>query len=286
VIERRTVVALAACAAVLAPAAAARAGDVAGERYQQLAHDAQRSPEALAALRQVTSVDGVPADLAQALAGASGADLRGRLQAIAPHGEPLELGEIDPRGDAREILAEDRFQPAQTPHPLRGALRWIGRQLEPLGAPVRAAARVVPGGSSVVWTVVGIAVTLTAAVVSVRTVRRRSLASGERAAAMRAAGADPAALERQAAEAEATGDFERAVRLRFGAGLIRLERAGLVEGAASRTSGELRRALASQSFASLAADHDAVAYGGRRADARDAERSRAAWARVAVEARR
>jgi hypothetical protein len=120
----------------------------------------------------------------------------------------------------------------------------------------------------------------------VRTVRRRSLASGERAAAMRAAGADPTALERQAAEAEATGDFERAVRLRFGAGLIRLERTGLVEGAASRTSGELRRTLASQSFASLAADHDEVAYGGRRADARDAERSRAAWARVAVEARR
>ena len=99
-----------------------------------------------------------------------------------------------------------------------------------------------------------------------RTRRRRS-AGGDRADD----GEDPDALERAADEAERDGDLDRAVRLRFRAGLLRLGDRGAIRYRPSVTTGEVRRTLDSRRFDDLAGTFEAVTYGGRAADRPDVD---------------
>src|SRR5919206_479107 len=91
---------------------------------------------------------------------------------------------------------------------------------------------------------------------------------------------DPARLEREADEAERRGDLERAIRLRFRAGLLRLDRARAIELEASTTSGAVSRKLRSHDFDDVSASFDAVVYGRRPPGGEDVELSRAGWTRV------
>ena len=96
---------------------------------------------------------------------------------------------------------------------------------------------------------------------------RRSPASLHRARpfGVDAEGLDPDELERQAAAAERAGDLAHAVRLRFVAGVLRLDRAGVIAYRSSLTTGQLRAALRSGSFAEIASAFDEITYGGRPA---------------------
>lgn len=96
---------------------------------------------------------------------------------------------------------------------------------------------------------------------------------------------DPATLDRAAADAEATGAFADAVRLRFRAGLARLELKGLVHNRAVKTRSSLSGELRSPTFDRLAGTHEAIAYGGRTATPTDADDSRAGWPVVEPEVR-
>jgi hypothetical protein len=89
--------------------------------------------------------------------------------------------------------------------------------------------------------------------------------------------ADPAELERRAEEAEAALDLDRAVRLRYEAGLVRLVRAGRLELRPDTTAAGAARQVGSPTMDRLTADFEAVVYGGRPADAADVARSRAGW---------
>ena len=86
--------------------------------------------------------------------------------------------------------------------------------------------------------------------------------SGARAAAR---DEDPRALDRRADAAEAAGDLEAALRLRFRAGLLRLDARGAIEFRPSISTYEVRRTLHSDDFDALAATFDDVVYGGRAA---------------------
>jgi hypothetical protein len=77
--------------------------------------------------------------------------------------------------------------------------------------------------------------------------------------------------------------IERALRLRFRAGLIRLVRAEAIPPRESLTSGQLRRLVRSQPFDRLAGDLDEVVYGERPAAGEDVERARTQWQRVLQE---
>jgi hypothetical protein len=110
-------------------------------------------------------------------------------------------------------------------------------------------------------------------------VERARAAGGRRAA-------DPAELERRADAAERAGDTEAALRLRFEAGLVRLDRAGAIVLRDSTTSGAVLRTLGPSSFDELASRHDDVVYGGRPAGSDDLESARALWPRVLEEAGR
>jgi hypothetical protein len=132
------------------------------------------------------------------------------------------------------------------------------------------------------WVTVASLVLAVALLTSIRIVRRRSrgATTAAHAARRRRQGETPDELERAAARAEDQGDYDRAIRLRFRAGLLRLDALGAIEWRPSLTSGQARRRLRLAEFDTLARSFDAVAYGGRAAAASDAAAARAGWARV------
>lgn len=192
------------------------------------------------------------------------------------------------RAQARDILAQDRFQPHHhRGGPLHSLFVTIGNWLEDLRDAM-------PGGSvsgNVILVVMALLGLAAATFVAVRFQQGRA----RRAAAQRVPGAGdvagaaavgPAELERRAADADRAGDHDLAVRLRFAAGLLRLDAARAIELRPSLTSGDVGRTLRSETYNSLAATHDAVAYGGRHASADDAQAAARDWPAVVGEARR
>jgi hypothetical protein len=195
---------------------------------------------------------------------------------------------IDPdaaRADAREILSDRRFQSDPAPRPLRGPLRWLGERLNDIGSFLADVFRSVPWPFWVVLALafLGALVWWFARRIERRGAGGRGVRSGHLA---RPAVEDPAALEREADDAEARGDFEHAVRLRFRAGLLRLGARGVIEYRPSLTTSEVRQMLGSRTFDELAATFEQVAYGGRHASAPDAGHARVTWPRVLEEQRR
>jgi len=184
---------------------------------------------------------------------------------------------VDPdeaRAEARDILGDRRFQSEPAPRPLRGVLKWIGDRLEP----------VADFFNTIPWFIwLLIAIGLLAFLVTVLAPRlqaRRAGRSGGVGTARPAKAEDPDALEREAVEAERAGDYERAVRLRFRAGLLRLGKRGTIEYRPSVTVGEVRRAVASDDFEHLAETFEEVAYGDRDAGQPEVDESRRDWPHV------
>ena len=199
------------------------------------------------------------------------------------------------RREAAHILSGPEFHahPGRTFNPLGGVFRFIGRitsdvfspVLRVLEIPFRALARYIGTTGALVLALAVLAVIV--ALVTTLIARRRSRIGDERAAdsLARTAG-NPEDLDRRAAEAERSGDLDRAVRLRFEAGLARLERRGLVSERATRTSGDLSASLGSPSFDRLASDLEAIVYAERPAVPDQVEASRALWPHVPEEAGR
>jgi hypothetical protein len=276
--------ALAACAllACLAPSAA-RATDVSGLQFRDLAARAIDSPVSLAALRRVDSVDGRRVDVRGALRGATGRELDARLRGLAARVAPARVPSAEARRQARDILSQSRFTGTTVPGPFRSLLDWIG---DGVRAIARAIDDVLPGGRRVVWIVLAALVAVLAAIVARRTLTRRVHAAAEAAAAAAPARDDARALERRADAAEAAGDLQTALRLRFRAGLLRLDARGAIEFRPSISTYEVRRALRSADFDVLAYDFDEVVYGGRPAASADLESARRRWPEVVEHAGR
>jgi hypothetical protein len=195
---------------------------------------------------------------------------------------------VDPSGArdrARRILSNRRYQPAKLPRPFKGPLQWIADRLDGLSPVWDAIARffALPIG----WVVAILAAGAIAAWVATRIASRRGV--GPAAAAGDAvddalAGLDAHALERAADDAEKSGDLDLALRLRFRAGLLRLDAAGVIELRPSLTSGQAARRLRLRTFDELAMTFDAVTYGGRPATKPDTDAARTEWPHVVAEA--
>jgi hypothetical protein len=189
------------------------------------------------------------------------------------------------RESAQRILSERRFHGGQLPDPLRGVLKAIGDALAAVGRAIDHAISSLLGGSG---NGIGLPFVLVAAVVlgisiwlATRSVRRRAAAgaSAEEAAAT-AGEADAGSLERRADAAEQAGDYASAVRLRFRAGLLRLDERGAVAVTSSTTTREVARALRSRDFDLVAAGFDRVAYGDAEPEPADADLQRSGWRRI------
>jgi hypothetical protein len=274
---RRAVAAGLASLAAAAPPAAAQ--EVTRAELRDLAARARSEPGALEELRRVERVDGAPADLEQALAGAEGEALERRLGALAegaggsPAGTPARA-----REEAQAILSERRFHGTDVPRPFRRPIEWLGDRLRAVGESV-------PGGPTALWVILGALVVGLAALVAGRVGRRRAADAVERGrAATAGAETDVRRLEEEAAEAERRGELERALRLLFGAGLLRLDRARAIVLRDSLTTGQVRRELRSREFDGVARVFDEVTYGRRPPEPADVEASRSGWRRVLEEA--
>ena len=287
--ERRRLAAAAVVAVVVVtfgPVGPASAQSVSGNQLADLAGRAASDSRALAQLRAVREVDGRPVDMGRALAGAEGPGLASRLQALSGGAGGPAVPSAQARQDAQEVLDGRRFKPARVPRPFAGILRTLGRWLEPVGEPL---GRIFGRIADTVFgklALVGV-VFLLAALVSIRLIGRRSPANLHRSRPFGVEGysVDPDELEREAAAAERAGDLDHAVRLRFVAGVLRLDRAGVITYQSSLTTGQLRARLHSASFAELAAAFDEIAYGGRPAEEADVRAATNGWPRVLAEAR-
>jgi len=197
-------------------------------------------------------------------------------------------GEVDPetaRDQARDILGQRRYRPADVPRPFEGVLEWLGDRLRPIGDFFDRLLSSWPGRLALIGGLIALV-----AVVAVAIARRRSrgMASGAERRRGRAGeeSLDPVQLERAADAAERRGDLEQALRLRFRAGLLRLDAAGAIRFRPSLTSGEVRRRLRLPTFDDLALTFDEVAYGGRPASPLDVGTARESWPHVLADARR
>ncbi|MEA2302072.1 MAG: hypothetical protein QOE44_2607 [Solirubrobacteraceae bacterium] len=199
----------------------------------------------------------------------------------------------DPRAIAHQILGEDRFRPAPLPRPLHGVLDALGGALAPIGDALSdafsAVAGLVPGGTATAWVLLGGLVVglagLAAARLTDRTLVDRT-SSGTRAGRGEGGPPDARALEAAAEAAERDGRLEAAVRLRFQAGLLRLDELGVLAYRPSLATAAVARRLGSPVFDGLARRFEELAYGGRRADPGDAGRAREGWERVLADAGR
>jgi Domain of unknown function (DUF4129) len=181
------------------------------------------------------------------------------------------------REEARAILAEDRFHETELPRPFAGVLDWLGGRLRALADLLDP---LVPGGDSVLWLLLAAAAALLALAVATQLVRRRAPGSRAGGGRTRARRPDPAALEREAEDAERAGDLERALRLRFRAGVLRLAERQVLDDPSSATSGSLVRRLGSKPFERAAASFDEVVYGRRAPTVEDVRLAREGWSAV------
>lgn len=187
----------------------------------------------------------------------------------------------DAREEAERILAEDRFHETDLPRPLHGVLEWLGDRLEPLGDLVAWIVGVLPGGSSAAWLILAAAVLLLALLFATQLVKRRGPPALRRHAGSSAEDTlDAATLEREADAAERAGDLERALRLRFRAGILRLVERRQLDDPALVTTGSLVRRLRSDVFAAGARAFDEVVYGRRSPTPDDVEKVREGWRAV------
>jgi Domain of unknown function (DUF4129) len=280
--------ALAGLAAALAAAPAAATADaVTRAELLALAERAAEDSGARAQLLRVDRVDGRPVAVRAALAGARGADLapRARVLARAVAAAPdAPAGAAEARARATAILDDRRYSGSDLPRPFAGVLTWLADQLDALFDGLGRAGEGLPGGQVVFWIVVAAGFVLLAGGLSNVTIRRRAAAVERARAAALPRTEDPRALERDAERAERDGDWERAVRLRFRAGLLRLDRRHAISYRPSLTTGEVARAIGSPAFADVGQRFDAIAYGGRPAEQADADAARSGWQSVLAEA--
>lgn len=218
----------------------------------------------------MTSVDGAPADLETALEGVEGEDLEARLGEVVRSAETAPAEALD--ADEARASAEEILENEPEPPPISGD---GGGELE------------IPAPSLPVAIFLAIAILAIAALAArgagQRTIIEREAALGAGPKTKRASGRD---LTREADEAERRGDFAAAVRLRFQAGLTRLDELGSIELRPSLTASGAVRESGLPAIGGLAVAYERVAFGGREASAADAATQRQGWSEVVGEARR
>jgi hypothetical protein len=188
---------------------------------------------------------------------------------------------------ARDILSDPRYHPRRAPRPFAGLFRRLGGLIvDPIIRFFRGIGDLLPSVGTGPWLLLAAAVVVAAVAVTVK------LSSGrgrQRFGGVHGGpdedGIDPDELERRADEAEGRGDLDTALRLRFRAGLLRLDDAGVVRLRPGLTNSAVSRALRSPRFDELAGDFDQVAYGGRPATAAQVATARAAWPALVETAR-
>jgi hypothetical protein len=206
-----------------------------------------------------------------------------------PKGSPRQFSSAA-REEAHRILSQSQYQsrPQRAIDPLGGVIHAIGDGLSRVFGPLWRWLEHHPFhavgswfslsfGSS--WPAVVLAVAgLAGVAVGFILIRRRQRPDLQReTSGQQMTSDDPRRFEDLAQRAEASGDLEGAIRLRFRAGILRLERLGAVDRSGTRTNSEISRTLRSATFDTLAADLESIVYAGESATRDQADESRSGW---------
>jgi hypothetical protein len=188
------------------------------------------------------------------------------------------------RQRAHTILRERRFHGRRTPGPFSGIFRWLGDKLHPVLGPLGHGLGRVGSWIAELWSHAATRILLLglvlvfASLLSVFAVKRRGAVGVVRGLHGEAAMSDdPRELERVADDAERAGDYALALRLRFQAGVMRLQMNGRIRRGRTTTTRAIGRQLRLREFDDLGRTFDAVAYGGASASADDARTARENW---------
>lgn len=251
---------------------------VTADEVAVLAERAIEDVSAREELGGITEVDGVPVDLGPLLDG-SEQEVRERLRTLANRGE----GPIDVSGaseDAGEILSESRFSDvkrASGDSPTGRATGWL---VDRIPAPIRSML-----GSWEFWVIVGLVIVALALAKTQWSRRPSRRDSAWDSGPGRPAVSTPTDFERMADQAEESGDYGAAVRLRFSAGLARLKALGAIDDVRTTSAGRLRRVVPVPAVDRLAGTFEWVVYGERPATLADVEETRSDWTTVLQAAR-
>ena len=205
-----------------------------------------------------------------------------------------QFAAVDPnaaRDAAREILRGREFRPAGSPKPLEGVVTWIGDRLNGIAEGIgdffsglfKPLFELLPGNWGVT---LGIALCVGIAAFVIWLVSRNVVRAPNVAATASNGAApdtDPKDLEAAAQRAERDEQFELAIRLRYRAGLIRLDHARVIELQPWNTAALLTRKVASPRFDRITDTFEAITYGGRAATGTQANTVRAEWSTLLTE---
>jgi hypothetical protein len=189
------------------------------------------------------------------------------------------------RDAARAILRQSRFHEPPVPRPLAGVLRAVARAFDGLLGGIHIGTASVDVPADVLIAIGVVIVAASAATLASMGVRGQLREVREAARKATATGRSAAQLEAAAAAAERGGDFDRAIRLRFEAGLTALADQGSISRPAVLRAGQLRSRLRSPLFEQLNANFERVAYGGQHASADQAAAARAGWTQLVDDVR-
>lgn len=257
------------------------AGSSTGPEVRRTAEAIATGEAQPAALLEINSIEGSPVDFPALLA--EDRDTRIEIIARIAPPAPIDVGQVEEQ--ISSILADPKYPPVGEPS-------WLDRLL----APVfrfwnRIWLMVVDwlqlaffwildflGTGIARW--VGVAVLLVATAATAWVLGRRRARELERRAVIERIlelGLDPGELEELAASAHERGDDAEAIRLRFVAGLLRLDGLGEIEFAPGLSNGAISQRLGSETFDLLAGQFDRVVYGREPVDAADHARCIASW---------
>ncbi|MCL4449027.1 MAG: hypothetical protein M1483_04660 [Actinobacteria bacterium] len=195
------------------------------------------------------------------------------------------------RKTAQTILKEPQFRSHTPPRPLHGLLSTIGHWLDfklpsfphPFGSNIF---------SNMLWTmlilavisavILGFAIVLTHRLTS-KAVRVKRLEDKTPTIPAKTDYLNPDELLRQAILAENSSQFNEAVKLRFKAGIVRLEKDGYVTNTLTTTTEDISETIASPTFNYLAKTFNEIAYANKTADIQDMLEARSGWVMVLKE---
>ncbi|MDQ3501474.1 MAG: hypothetical protein M3488_11020 [Actinomycetota bacterium] len=185
---------------------------------------------------------------------------------------------IDPervRQEIDRILSAAKYQGAR-PNPIGDWLtRFWFRVIDWLDRLISA----VPGGPRVFFGILALLVIAAAVWATLRLGERRNrqIEAFDLARISAERGLDPEELEASAAAAAARGDFRESVRLRFVAGLLRLDAKQVIDFTPGVTSAEVAATLRRPGYDELALTFDAIVYGDELAGPPDERAAVEGW---------